>query len=154
MKKRKVVRKSNAKRPAGNKVSEHSSWVQALYESQTSRTIVAEMLVAAAGAAAAVLLSDRGRAGAKALAEAGGDALKGVKRAGKRTSSNVASAVGAATDRVGAATGVAAKAVGLKSLTQHDLAEKAFEIRQRGEEASAASRPETETHPRAPTRGQ
>ena len=92
MEKRKVARKSTAKRTARKSETEQSSWIQALYVSQTSRTIIAEMLVAAAGAAAAVLLSDKGRAGAKAVAETGRDTLKSAKQAGKRAGS---SAVGA-----------------------------------------------------------
>ncbi len=146
-----VTRKNGKVSPSAKSSTKTSDWVRSLYESQTGKTIVAEMLVAAAGAAAAVLLSERGRSGAKALVQSGRDAASKVRRTGARAGSAATDVLGTAVERAGMATDAAAKTVGLKSEpTQQDLAEKALEMRNEGD-AAHPSRP-AQVRPRAPSR--
>lgn len=149
-KKRKVTARSKSKKPTTSLMS--SDWMQSIYESQTGRTIVAEMLVAAAGVAAAVLLSEKGRKGAHSLVKAGRDSASTGRQALTRAGSATGDVLDSAIERASVATNIVAKKVGLKpEPTQHDLAEKALEMRKEGE-GSHSSRPSTEPHPRAPSR--
>ena len=69
--KKRVKRSVSKRSERGRKVaSNDGGWFAALMESQTGRTIAAEVLIAAAGAAAAVLLSGK----ADAVVEAAGPA--------------------------------------------------------------------------------
>jgi len=101
-----------------------SGWISTLIGSQTGRVIMAEALVAAAGAAAAVLVAsrtERAQRAGKALAD-GGTLMKEA----------AVSAASAARDVIGRsasdAIGSAAKSL-LGGETQHDLAEKALRLK-------------------------
>lgn len=146
--KRKTATRSTRKR-SSPKMAASSGWVEALYASQTGRTIVAEMLVAAAGAAAAVLLStEKGRQAGAAMAEAGRDAVGTIKKSGKRAAAAASSALDSAAERAGAISTAAAKASGLHhEPTQQELAEKALEMRNQN---VTPSRSDAATKPRYP----
>jgi hypothetical protein len=109
-----------------------SGWFKDVMGSQTSRVIMAEALVAAAGAAAAVMVASRTDAGHKAgQAMADGGAL--MKEA-------AVSAAAAARDVIGRgasdAIGAAAKSLMGATETQKDVAEKAFRmVREKGDQA-------------------
>ena len=80
--KKRVQRSASKRSERGRKVaSNDGGWfAPVLMESQTGRTIAAEVLIAAAGAAAAVLLSGK----ADAVVEAGQTAVDQAKKLAKR----------------------------------------------------------------------
>ncbi len=80
--KKRVKRSVSKRSERGRKVATNDGgWFAALMESQTGRTIAAEVLIAAAGAAAAVLLSGK----ADAVVEAGQTAVDQAKKTSKKT---------------------------------------------------------------------
>jgi hypothetical protein len=150
-KKRKTAKRAPArtasKRTSATSMGEMfnpSGWLASLIGSQTGRVIMAEVLVAAAGAAAAVLVASRTEAGAKAgqsLAKAGRDSANVMREAAK----SAAAAAGDVIASMGTeAIGNAAKSMLSgdhedAAVTQRDLAKKAMRVRQ-----TNAAR--TETH--------
>lgn len=147
-KKRKTAKRAPArtasKRTSASDMFNPSGWLASLIGSQTGRVIMAEVLVAAAGAAAAVLVASRTEAGAKAgqsLAKAGRDSANVMREAAK----SAAAAAGDVIASMGTeAIGNAAKSMLSgdhedAAVTQRDLAKKAMRVRQ-----TNAAR--TETH--------
>ena len=97
--KRKTATRTTRKR-SSPKPATSSGWVEELYASQTGRMIVAEMLVAAAGAAATVLLStDKGKEAGAAVAEASRGAVGTIKKSGKRAAAAASGALDTAVER-------------------------------------------------------
>lgn len=110
-----------------------SGWFKDVMGSQTSRVIMAEALVAAAGAAAAVLVASRtetGHRAGQALADSG--AL--MKEAAVSAAAAARDVIGkGASDAIGAA---AKSLMGAVEDTQQDVAEKAFRmVRDKGDQA-------------------
>lgn len=107
-----------------------SGWFKDLMSSQTSRVIMAEALVAAAGAAAAVLVASRtetGERAGKALADSG--AL--MKEAAVSAAAAARDVIGkGATEAIGSA---ARSLMGAAEETQHELAEKALRLKREHE---------------------
>lgn len=100
--------------------------MQNVLASQTSRVIMAEALVAAAGAAAAVLVASRtdsGQRAGKALAD-GGTLMKEAAVSAAAAARDVIA--NGATEAIGSA---ARSLMGAAEETQHDLAEKALRLK-------------------------
>ena len=127
-----------------------SGWFSTLIGSQSGRVIMAEALVAAAGAAAAVLVASRTETGAKAgraLMKAGRDGTDVMKEAARSAAAAAGdviakSATGAienlATFKLGSTAGqvvgaMAKSMMGQDEPSQHDLAEKALRMKARKE---------------------
>ena len=109
------------------------SWIKDVMGSQTSRVIMAEALVAAAGAAAAVLVASRTDAGRKAgHALADGGAL--MKDAAVSAAAAARDVIGrGASDAIGSA---ARTLMGAAEETQSDIADKALRmVREKGDQA-------------------
>lgn len=108
-----------------------SGWFKDMMSSQTSRVIMAEALVAAAGAAAAVLVASRtepGERASKALADSAGL----MKEAAISAASAARDVIGkGATEAIGSA---ARSLMGAAEETQHELAEKAFRMKREHED--------------------
>ena len=149
--KKRVKRSVSKRSERGRKVaSNDGGWFAALMESQTGRTIAAEVLIAAAGAAAAVLLSGK----ADAVVEAGQTAVDQAKKTSKKTLDAANNAMSTAKKHASNIVEAAGRASGLKQEpTQHDLAEKALEMKKRVADQSETYRqfdqrpiPEDTTH--------
>ncbi len=107
--------------------------MQNVLASQTSRVIMAEALVAAASAAAAVLVASRTETGQRAgKAMADGGAL--MKEAAVSAASAARDAIAnSATEAIGSA---ARSLMGAAEETQHDLAEKALRLKRNAKEVA------------------
>lgn len=128
------------KRKTSKSAGSSSDWLSALYNSQTGRVIVAEMLVAAAGAAAAVLLSERGRQGQVAMVKAGRQTANRLKKAGGKAVEAFSEGVASTAGRAGEFATAAGKTIGLsKDPSQQELAQKALEMKK---DAPKPSRPD------------
>lgn len=103
-----------------------ASLMQNVLASQTSRVIMAEALVAAAGAAAAVLVASRSETGqraGKAMADGGALMKEAAVSAAAAARDVIANG---ATEAIGSA---ARSLMGAAEETQHDLAEKALRMK-------------------------
>jgi hypothetical protein len=101
--------------------------------SQTSRVIMAEALVAAAGAAAAVIAASRtetGQRAGKALAD-GSAVVKDAAVSAAAAARDVIA--GSATEAIGSA---ARSLMGAAEETQHDIAEKALRLKREAKDAA------------------
>jgi hypothetical protein len=101
--------------------------------SQTSRVIMAEALVAAAGAAAAVIAASRtesGQRAGQALAD-GGTLMKEAAVSAAAAARDVIA--NGATDAIGSA---ARSLMGAAEETQHDIAEKALRMKREADDAA------------------
>ena len=142
--------KRSVSKPSERGRKNDGGWFAALMESQTGRTIAAEVLIAAAGAAAAVLLSGK----ADAVVEAGQTAVDQAKKTSKKTLDAANKAMSTAKKHASNIVEATGRASGLKQEpTQHDLAEKALEMKKRVADQSETYRqfdqrpiPEDTTH--------
>jgi hypothetical protein len=110
-----------------------SNLMQNVLASQTSRVIMAEALVAAAGAAAAVLVASRTDAGqraGKAMAD-GGALMKEAAVSAAAAARDVIT--NGATEAIGSA---ARSLMGAAEETQHDIAEKALRLKREAKDAA------------------
>ncbi len=110
-----------------------SNLMKDILASQTSRVIMAEALVAAAGAAAAVLAASRtesGQRAGKALADGGAVMKEAAVSAAAAARDVIANG---ATDALGSA---ARTLIGAVEETQHDIAEKALRMKREAKEAA------------------
>jgi hypothetical protein len=110
-----------------------SNFMQNVLASQTSRVIMAEALVAAAGAAAAVLVASRtetGQRAGKAMAD-GGALMKEAAVSAAAAARDVIT--NGATEAIGSA---ARSLMGVAEETQHDIAEKALKMKRDAEDAA------------------
>ena len=149
--KKRVQRFASKRSVRGRKAASNGEgWFDALLNSQTGRTIAAEVLIAAAGAAAAVLLSGK----ADAVVEAGQTAVDQAKKTSKKTLDAANKAMSTAKKHASNIVEATGRASGLKQEpTQHDLAEKALEMKKRVADQSETYRqfdqrsvPEDTTH--------
>ena len=111
-----------------------SNLMKDILASQTSRVIIAEALVAAATAAAAVLVASRtetGQRAGKALAEGGALVKEAAVNAAAAARDVIASG---ATEAIGSA---ARSLMGATEETQKDIAEKALRLKRDAKEAAA-----------------
>jgi hypothetical protein len=125
-----------------------SNLMKDILGSQTSRVIMAEALVAAAGAAAAVLAASRtetgqraGKAAGQALADGGAlmkDAAVSAAAAARDVIAN------GATEAIGSA---ARSLMGAAEETQHDIAEKALRLKREAEDAAGDLAESKRSHP-------
>jgi hypothetical protein len=106
--------------------------------SQTSRVIMAEALVAAAGAAAAVLVASRTEAGQRAGKAAGQAIADGSALMKDATVSAAAAARDVITSGATEAIGTAARSfMGVAEETQKDIAEKALRLKSEAKDAAS-----------------
>jgi mRNA-degrading endonuclease toxin of MazEF toxin-antitoxin module len=136
-KRRKTAKRSTAKRrttrasrAARSETFNPSGWLSSLMNSQTGRVIAAEALVAAAGAAAAVLVASRtegGRKAGRAMARAAGDTTEMMKEAARSAANAAGEVIGnmsadaignVARDRLGERTGEMVGAVARSFMTR------------------------------------
>ena len=110
-----------------------SNLMKDILASQTSRVIMAEALVAAAGAAAAVLVASRtetGQRASKALADGGALMKEAAVSAAAAARDVIANG---ATEAIGSA---ARSLMGAAEETQHDIAEKALRLKREAKDAA------------------
>lgn len=147
--KRTTTRRASAARPRAKRASARrttrntangmfdfvpSGWFKDVLASQTSRVIMAEALVAAAGAAAAVLVASRTESGQRA-GQALSDGGTVMKEAALSAAAAARDVIGrGATEMLGSA---AKSLLGVAEETQQDLAEKALHMRRQNEEETA-----------------
>ena len=110
-----------------------SNLMKDILASQTSRVIMAEALVAAAGAAAAVLVASRtetGQRAGKAIADGGALMKEAAVSAASAARDVIANG---ATEAIGSA---ARSLMGAAEETQHDIAEKALRLKREAKDAA------------------
>lgn len=124
-----------------------SNLMKDILGSQTSRVIMAEVLVAAAGAAAAVLAASRTETGQRAGKAAG----QAMADGGALMKEAAVSAAAAARDVIATgateAIGTAARSLmGASEQTQHDIAEKALRLKREAKDAAGDMAEKARSH--------